>query len=56
MNKLLDSHEPGDQTVVDPRRSVTAQDLSVRQVGTLSDTPAASGWSIDRRVAVLDAA
>ena len=54
MNILLDSRKPFDVAVADLQRSVAAHGFSVLHVHALSDTLAAKGHPIDKRVAVLE--
>ncbi|WP_295637037.1 DUF302 domain-containing protein [uncultured Methylibium sp.] len=54
MNILLDSRKPFDVAVADLQRSVAAHGFSVLHMHALSDTLAAKGHSIDKRVAVLE--
>lgn len=54
MNILLDSPKPFDRALADLQRSVTSHGFSVLHVHALSDTLAAKGQPIDKRVAVLE--
>ncbi|HWS05146.1 MAG TPA: DUF302 domain-containing protein [Burkholderiaceae bacterium] len=54
MNILLDSRKPFDVAVADLQRSVATHGFSVLHVHALSDTLAAKGHPIDKRVAVLE--
>ena len=54
MNILLDSRKPFDVAVADLQRSVATHGFSVLHVHALSDTLAAKGHPIDKRMAVLE--
>ena len=54
MNILLDSRKPFDVAVASLQRSVATHGFSVLHVHALSDTLAAKGHPIDKRVAVLE--